>query len=244
MSNLLKQIPTPHNEAQVGEIAKTVLMPGDPLRAKYIAETYLENVTCFNQVRGMLGFTGEYKGQKVSVMGSGMGMPSMGIYSFELFDLYGVENIIRIGSCGAYLPELKVFDTILATETHTESTFFEVMAGKDDKVLYPSETINRAINESAKELNLSLINAPIFSGDCFYNTQEDYYLQERERTGAIAAEMEAFALFANATMLGKNAACLLTVSDNIATHEAISSADRQLAFGQMMEIALNAAIRL
>lgn len=244
MSNLLKQIPTPHNEAKVGDIAKTVLMPGDPLRAKYIAETYLENVTCFNHVRGMLGFSGEFKGEKVSVMGSGMGMPSMAIYSFELFDLYDVENIIRIGSCGAYLPELKVFDTILATESHTESTLFEVMAGKDDKVMYPSENINSVLNESAKELNLSLINGPIFSGDCFYNAQKDYYLQEHEKTGAIAAEMESFALFANAKILGKNAACLLTVSDNIATHEAISSSERQLAFGQMMEIALNAAIRL
>jgi purine-nucleoside phosphorylase len=244
MSNLLKQIPTPHNGAILGDIAKTVLMPGDPLRAKYIAETYLENVTCFNQVRGMLGYTGEFKDNKVSVMGSGMGMPSMGIYSFELFDLYGVENIIRIGSCGAYLPELKVFDLILATEAHTESTFFEVMAGKDDKVMYPSDNINHAINETSKELNISLINGPIFSGDCFYNSQKDYYLQEHEKTGALAAEMESFALFANAKMLGKNAACLLTVSDNIATHEAISSADRQLAFGKMMEVALNAAVRL
>jgi len=241
MSRTISQAPTPHNDAKVGDIAATVLMPGDPLRAEFIAATYLESAVCFNRVRGMLGFTGTYKGARLSVMGSGMGIPSMAIYSYELYDFYGVENIIRIGSCGAYLPEFKCHEIILATASHSESTFFEVMAGRAEKVTYPSDALNAVINAAAGELGVPLINGPVHSGDCFYNTRADYYLTERG-TGALAAEMESFALFANAAVLGKRAACILTVSDNIATREAVSAQARQNAFRGMMEIALNAAV--
>jgi len=239
-----RNVPTPHNEAKSGEIAGTVLMPGDPLRAEFIARTYLESPARFNGVRGMLGFTGMFKGARVSVMGSGMGMPSIGIYSYELFDFYGVRNIIRVGSCGAYIPELKCRDTVLVTESHSESTFYEVMAGCADKVTYPSPVLNGAITQAAAELNIALIKGPIHSGDCFYSTRDDYYLRVRESTGAIATEMESFALFATARVLGGRAACLLTVSDNIVTHEEVSSEVRQNAFVDMMEIALNAAVKL
>ncbi len=237
-------VPTPHNSAKVGDIAKTVLMPGDPLRAKFIAEKFLENVVCFNQVRGMLGFTGTYKGKKVSVMGSGMGMPSIGIYSFELYKFYEVENIIRIGSCGAYDPSLKVLDIVLVEKAYSESTFLKVMQNRDDEFLTPTPSVNKKIEDKATELGLKITKGNITSSDCFYNMQESYYLKEKEKTGAIAVEMESFALFANAQALNKNAACILTVSDNIATQEEISAESREKAFTSMMELALGAGIEL
>lgn len=236
---------TPHIQVtQDGLIAKTVLMPGDPLRAKYIAETFLEDVICFNEVRGMYGFTGTYKGKKVSVMGSGMGMPSIGIYSYELFSNYGVENIIRIGSCGAYSPNLKLYDVILAKDAYSESSFALAQAGEERDTLPANVEVNEVIIESAKELNIPLNIGTIHSSDVFYRQHGSVHVEIFEKHNCLAVEMESFALFHNANVLGKKAACLLTVSDSLVTHEETTSAERQTAFEQMMKVALDAAIKL
>lgn len=234
-------IPTPHIEAkELNAIAKTVIMPGDPLRAKFIAETYLENVVQFNQARGMLGYTGTYKGKKVSVMGSGMGMPSIGIYSFELYAFYGVENIIRVGSAGSYHPDYNLYEIILATEAWSESTYAKTQNGITTDVLLPSAELNKKLVDSAKNLNTAIKLARIHSSDVFYRRDFDVYKSIRDTYACVAVEMESFALFANAKELGKNAACLLTISDSLVTHEATSSAERQSSFTKMMEVALEA----
>ncbi|MDD3477771.1 MAG: purine-nucleoside phosphorylase, partial [Candidatus Izemoplasmatales bacterium] len=163
-------MPTPHNNAQVGDIAKTVLMPGDPLRAQYIAETFLENVQQFNTVRNMYGFTGTYKGKPISVMGSGMGMPSIGIYSYELFQFYGVEKIVRIGSAGAYSSELKLYDTLLVKEAWSESNFAKAQNGEKRHVLKSSKELNRKIVSAAKRLQIPLVTGRIPSSDVFYGS--------------------------------------------------------------------------
>ena len=232
-------IPTPHiGLKEHGVIADTVLMPGDPLRAKFIAETYLEDVVQFNTVRNMFGYTGTYKGKKISVMGSGMGMPSIGIYSYELFSFYNVEKIIRIGSCGAYTADLKLYDTILVTDAYSESTFAQAMGLCNDNVLKANEELNNELRAAAKELNKPLVEGRIHSSDVFYHLTSDYLKQVTDEFGCLAVEMESFALFANAQALNKKAACLLTVSDSLVTHEATTSEERQLAFTNMMEIAL------
>lgn len=159
---------TPHNAAAAGDFAKTVLMPGDPLRAKFIAETFLESPGLVTSVRGMLGYTGTYKGVPVSVMGSGMGMPSIGIYSWELFTQYGVENIIRIGSAGSYSPQAKVFDVVLATSAYSESSYAKTQNGYDKDVTYPSEALCGALRKSAARLGMPLIEGAVHSSDVFY----------------------------------------------------------------------------
>lgn len=235
-------IPTPHIECNDSNIiAKTVLMPGDPLRAKFIADTYLEDVVQFNHVRNMFGFTGTYKGKRISVMGSGMGMPSIGIYSFELYKFYGVENIIRIGSCGAYTKDLKLYDVILVDEAWSQSTYAKVQNGYDKDVIEATPEINDRIAKHAEELNIPIVRGRIHSSDVFYADNPNSYKSYRDNHGCIAAEMESFALFANAKGLGKKAACLLTVSDSIVTHEETTSEERQNAFTKMMEIALEFA---
>ncbi len=234
-------IPTPHIEAKIGDIAKTVLMPGDPLRAKHIADTFLSDVKQINSVRGMLGYTGTYKGRKISVMGSGMGMPSIGIYSYELFKFYGVENIVRIGSCGSYSPKLNLYDVVLASDVWSESSFAATQGISNSEILTPSNELNNKLVHIAKSLNISLTNARIHSSDVFYRQKFDDYKKIHDNHGCMAVEMEAFALFANAMATGKNAACLLTVSDSLVTHEATTSAERQTAFTKMMEIALELA---
>ena len=236
---------TPHNEANIGEIAKTVLMPGDPLRAKFIAETFLENPVQFNSVRNMFGYTGTYKGKKISVMGSGMGMPSIGIYSYELYSQYEVENIIRIGSAGSYCEEAKVYDVVLATEAYSKSNFAKVQNGYDKDKTYPSDELNNVIKDSAKELEIPLIEGSIHSSDVFY--QEDkspYYEKLYKEYGCLAVEMESFALFHNATVLGKKAACILTISDSFVSNEVTTAQERQNSFTNMMKIALETAIKL
>ena len=243
MSKTLKA--TPHIQVtEDGLIAKTVLMPGDPLRAKYIAETFLEDVVCFNQVRGMYGFTGTYNGKKVSVMGSGMGMPSIGIYSYELFANYGVENIIRIGSCGAYTADLNLYDVILAKDAYSESSFALAQSGETRDVLPANEEINNVIKEAAKELNIPLHIGTIHSSDVFYRQHGSVHEEMLKEHNCLAVEMESFALFHNANVLGKRAACLLTVSDSLVTHAETTSAERQTAFEQMMKVALATAINL
>ncbi|MDE6357409.1 MAG: purine-nucleoside phosphorylase [Eubacteriales bacterium] len=236
---------TPHNKATKGEIAKTVLMPGDPLRAKYIAEKFLENPVQFNTVRNMFGYTGTYKGKKVSVMGSGMGMPSIGIYSYELYKFYDVENIIRIGSAGAYTDELKLFDLVLADKAWSESTFALAQNGDKSDIQYPSETLNKVIEDTAKKLGKPLIKNCIHSSDVFYHEDNvDGHKEFFEKHGCVCVEMESFALFTNAKILGKNAACLVTISDSLVTHEATSAEERELSFTNMMEVALETAISL
>lgn len=236
-------MPTAHNNAKLGDIAKTVLMPGDPLRAKHIAETYLTDFVQFNSVRGMYGYTGDYKGKRISVMASGMGMPSMGIYSYELFKEYGVENIIRIGSAGAYTKELHLFDLVLADSCWSESTFALAQAGQEGNIQYPSQDLNETIKQAAAKLNIPVLEKRIHSSDVFYHEanvpdHNDFYQEQ----GCVCVEMESYALFHNAKILGKNAACLLTISDSLVTDEHASAMERQTSFSQMMEVALEAAI--
>lgn len=234
---------TAHIEAKDNAFAKTVLMPGDPLRAKFIADNYLENVVQINNVRGMLGFTGTYKGKKISVMGSGMGMPSIGIYSFELYKFYGVENIVRIGSCGAYTKDLNLYDVILVDRAWSESTYPQTQACTDEVIEYtfPTEELNVKLETIAKELNIPVTKTTIHSSDVFYRQDFTIFEKIRDEKGALAVEMESFALFHNAKVLGKKAACLLTVSDNLVTKEETSSTERQNAFTRMMDIALGLA---
>lgn len=234
-----KNIPTPHIELEdLSLIADTVLMPGDPLRAKMIAETFLENPVQFNSVRGMLGYTGTYKGKKLSVMGSGMGMPSIGIYSYELYSFYGVENIIRVGSCGAYSESLNLYDVMLCTEAFSESTFAKVQSGYEKQVIEASPILLDKIRKSADALGMKIHEGRVHSSDVFYRQDSDFRKIAAE-TGALAVEMESFALFANAKVLNKHAACLLTVSDSFVTGELTTSKERQNAFTNMIEIALN-----
>lgn len=238
----MTMIPTPHIETVDKHlIAKTVLMPGDPLRAKFIADTFLENVVQFNGVRNVLGYTGTYKGKKISVMASGMGMPSIGIYSFELYKFYDVENIIRIGSCGGYTADMKLYDVILAKDVWSESSFAKVQSGFDQEVIEGSPELNEKLLDHAKKLNIPVHVERIHSSDVFYRESFDDYKKIYSEHGCVAVEMEAFALFHNANVLGKKAACLLTVSDNLVTHELTSSEERQLAFTNMMKIALEMA---
>lgn len=232
---------TPHISANKSQIAKTVLMPGDPLRAKYIAETFLENVEQFNEVRNMFGYTGTYKGRKISVMGSGMGMPSIGIYSYELFKFYDVENIIRIGSAGAYTKDLNLYDTILATEAFSESSFAYAQGKCKDDTLKASETLNDKLAMFAKDLGIDIVKGKIHSSDVFYRMYPEEVLKIANEKSLLAVEMESFALFHNANVLNKQAACLLTVSDSLVTDASTTPEERQTAFTNMMKIALEMA---
>lgn len=234
---------TPHNQAVKGEIAKKVLMPGDPLRAKFIAETFLEDAKLVNQVRNMFAYTGTYNGKPVTVMASGMGMPSMGIYSYELFSMYEVEQIIRIGSAGACVPELKIGDVILADGAWSESTFARTQSGYDKDVILPSAELNAHIQEAAEKLNIPLTVARVHSSDVFYcESNVDDYKVIYEKHKCVCTEMESFALFHNANVLEKKAACLLTISDSLVTGESASPMVRQTAFTDMMKIALEACL--
>lgn len=234
--------PTPHIEiTDTLKLAKTVLMPGDPLRAEYIAKTFLENVEQINSVRGMLGFTGTYKGRKISVMGSGMGMPSIGIYSYELFSHYGVEQIVRIGSAGSYSPELNIYDVVLVKDAYSESSFAYVQNGETRKVLEGSKELNQKLTKIAGDLNIPITLVRTHSSDVFYHESENLWKERYEKDGCACVEMESFALFHNANVLGKKAACLLTISDSFVTHQVTSSKERQLSFANMMKIALELA---
>lgn len=235
-------IPTPHIEAKTKDlIAKTVLMPGDPLRAKFIAEKFLKNVITFNSIRGMLGYTGYYNGRKISVMGSGMGMPSIGIYSYELYKFYDVEQIIRIGSCGAYSKELKLYDVIITKDAYSESSYAKYQNNELSDIIAASTDLNDKLIAVADRLKIPYHYGTIHSSDIFYREGEAIHQKLFEEKGCLAVEMESFALFHNANTLGKKAACLLTVSDSLVTHEATSSYERQVAFEQMMKIALEMA---
>lgn len=232
--------PTPHIGAKLGEIAKSVLMPGDPLRAKFIAENFLEDVVQFNSVRNMLGYTGTYKGKSVSVMGGGMGMPSIGIYSYELFNFYGVDNIIRIGTAGSMSENVKLRDVVIGLGASTNSNYAAQYCLPGTFAPIASyELVSAAVNV-AKEKNVNTVVGNILSSDTFYcadETATDKWIS----MGILAVEMEAAALYMNAAQAKKNALCLLTISDSLITGESLSAEDRQISFTDMMEIALEIA---
>jgi len=237
MKNL---IPTPHIGAKERiEIAPTVLMPGDPLRAKYIAEKFLENPKSFNKVRGMFGFTGEYKGQKVSVMGSGMGMPSIGIYAYELYNFYGVQNIIRVGSCGAYSKDLNLRDIIIPSLAYTDSNYGKVLCESSSKYVYPQLKLRPKLIGAAHKLNIRVGGGTIHSSDIFYHSDPKYYKRIHSQEKCVAVEMESYALFLIAKNANKGAASILTVSDRLFDLEnSLSSKEREQSFDDMVKIAL------
>lgn len=231
---------TPHNEAAKGSIAKTVLMPGDPLRARFIAENFLENAVCFNTVRNMFGYTGTYKGKEVSVMGSGMGMPSMGIYSYELFAEYDVENIIRIGSAGGYAEDVKVRDVIMAMAVSTDSNYaVQYNLGGTFAPTADFGLLMKAVS-AAEENGITYKVGNVLSTDVFYHVADDFAKKWRDM-GVLATEMECAALYMNAAYLGKKALGIFTVSDHLFTGESLSAKERETSFTDMMKIALETA---
>ena len=232
-------IPTPHINAKEGDFARTVLMPGDPLRAKFIAETFLENAVLVNNVRGVQGYTGEYKGKRVSVMASGMGMPSICIYSYELFNYYGVENIIRIGSAGMISQTLKVRDIVAGMSAYTNSNFGKQFGFDGNVAPSCSYQLLKAAMDAGEKLGQVPVPGAIYSSDIFYD--ESAPLGKLQNLGVLDVEMEAAALYLNAARAGKNALCLCTISDNPFTGEELSAEERQNTFTKMMEIALEIA---
>ncbi len=230
-----------HCNAKKENIEKTVLMPGDPLRAKYIAENFLENARLVNSVRNMLAYTGTYKGKPVTVFSSGMGMPSMGIYSYELFKFYDVEKIIRIGSCGAYNEELNLFDTILVDKSYTEGNFAFEWSGKSEHIAEASNMLNSKLEQTAKELNINCIKGNTLCNDCFDGYLDDidsFIARFPKDLNIIACEMEAFALFYMAKYFNKEAACLLTVVDSHYKNQESPPEERERSLNDMIKIAL------
>ena len=238
---------TPHNEANIGDIAKTVIMPGDPLRAKYIAENFMDNYQLVNAIRGMYAYTGTYKGKELTVMAHGMGIPSVGIYTYELFKFYNVENIIRIGSCGGYKPELKLFDIILTENVFSESNYALTLNNDDCHVISASNELNSLIENTAKETDTKLIKGNTVCTDCFdvYMTDVNQFLA-RIPSGfnPVAAEMEAFALFYNAKLLNKKASCLMSVVDSKYIKDIATTEERQTGLNNMIKLALDSALKI
>ena len=238
-------MPTAHNQAKKEQVADVVLMPGDPLRAKFIADNFLEDVICFNTARAMLGYTGTYKGQMVSVMGSGMGMPSIGIYTYELYKDFGVQDIIRVGTAGAYSNKLQLKDLVLVKSCYSESTYAQRQNGDMSKYKYPDMETNQIIQSTSKDIKIPVVNATVHSSDIFYAEDgmeiPSEYVDEYD---ALAVEMESFALFHNAEVMDKKAACLLSISDNLVEDTHLSIEERQKSFDNMMKLALESAIRL
>lgn len=230
-------VPTPHNGAKAGDIAPKVLMPGDPLRAKYIAETYLENPVCFNTVRNMFGYTGTYKGKPVSVMGHGMGIPSVGLYSYELFAFYDVQQIIRIGSAGALQDYMNLKDVVIAMGACTNSNYADQYELPGTFAPIASYSLLSKAVEAAKKLNIPVHVGNVFSSDVFYDDRKDV-ADRWKKMGVLCTEMEASALYMNAARLGKEALTILTISDHFYKPEILSAEERQLGFTNMMEIAL------
>ena len=236
-----------HNEAKIGEIAKVVLMPGDPLRAKYIAENFLENYKLVSSVRNIYAYTGKYKGKEISVMASGMGMPSMGIYCYELYKFYGVESIIRIGSCGAYKPDLDLLDVVLIEKSYTEGNFAKAMTGIECHSVNANKELNDLIENTAKENNMKCVRANIACTEYFDPYLDDpQALAKRlpDEENILGSEMEAFALFFTAKQLNKKASALITVADSNYKKESITVEQRQEALNEMIRLALESAIKL
>ena len=232
-----------HISASKGEIAPIVLMPGDPLRAKHIAENYLENIQLVSSTRNIYFFTGNYKGTRLTIGASGMGCPSIGIYSYELFNEYGVECILRIGTCGAYLTSINLFDLINADKAFSESTYAKYAFGYEEDVFAHQGKMYAVINDMAKKLDQPVLAGNIHSGDPFYRT--DPGLPDiATRNNCLAAEMEAFALFANAKYFKRTAACLLTVSDIIPARKMITAEEREKSLDKMTKLALESAVAM
>ena len=229
-----------HCNAKKEDIEKNVLMPGDPLRAKYIAENFLENARLVNTVRNMLAYTGTYKGKPVTVFSSGMGMPSIGIYSYELYKFYDVEKIIRIGSCGTYNKNIHLFDTILVDKSYTEGNFAYEWNKKEEHVSEASKELNDLIESTAQKMGIKYVRGNAFCNDCFdgYYDDLDDFINNRLPKDVIACEMEAFALFYMAKYLGKQASCLLTVVDAYFENKAITSDERERSLNEMITLAL------
>lgn len=235
----MSNIPTPHIEAKAGDFAETVLMPGDSLRAKFIAETFLEDAKLINNVRGVQGHTGSYKGKRVSVMASGMGMPSIGIYSYELFNFYDVKNIIRVGTAGVIRPDLKVKDIVIGQGACTNSQYssqFDLPGSFAPICSF--ELLQKAV-KAAENMGITPVVGNLYSSDTFYD--DSMGLSKWQKMGVLAVEMEAAALYMNAARAGKNALAICTISDNPFTGEATTSEERQKNFTKMMEIALEIA---
>ena len=234
-------IPTPHINAPEGAFARTVLMPGDPLRARYIAEHYFEDAVLVNNVRGVQGYTGRYHGKRVSVMASGMGMPAIGIYSYELFNFYGVENIIRVGSAGAMTDQLQLRDIVVGMSAYTNSNYGSQFGFSGTLAPCCSYDLLRRAMDAGEKLNKRLVPGPIYSSDAFYEQGGFSTSTALSKLGVLCVEMEAYALYLNAAAAGKNALALLTISDSLVTGEALPAEDRQNTFTAMMEIALEIA---
>jgi len=234
---------TVHIESNRGDIADVVLMPGDPKRSEYIAKKFLKDYKLVNSVRGMTAYTGYYKDRLVTVFPSGMGNPSMGIYSYELYKVYGVENIIRIGSCGGYSERLKLNDVILVTGSYSESTYAKVLDGYNKKMIESSESLNLVIESAAKDNKIALMKGNIFCSDAFYEMSYDYKERACEKD-VLGIEMETFALFNNARKFGKQATALLTVSDLFFSEEKLSSMDREKNLNDMIVLALESCLKL
>lgn len=238
---------TLHNEAKKEDIANIVIMPGDPLRAKYIAENFLENAKLVNAVRNMYAYTGNYKGKRITIMASGMGMPSMGIYSYELYQFYGVDTIIRIGSCGTFVPEVKVFDTILVEKSYTEGNFAFAMNNVDCHIADADEKISSILEKTANEKSIKLVKGTILCNDYF-----DPYMKDIQKLfdrfpkeyQILGSEMESFALFYTAKALNKKAACLLTVVDSMFEHKSISPEERQTSLNTMITLVLDSTLNM
>lgn len=230
---------TPHNGANYGDIAETVLMPGDPLRAKWIAETYLDNAKCFNTVRNMFGYTGTYNGKEISVMGHGMGIPSIALYSYELYDMYGVENIIRIGSAGAYSDDIMLGDLIFAMGASTDSNFAAQYRLPGTLATVADYSLLRRAIDVAEKKGLKYHCGNVLSSDHFYD--DDNAVPEMwKKMGVLAVEMEAAGLYLNAARLRKKALCILTASDHLFRAEHLDTDARRTSFGDMIEVALDA----
>lgn len=233
---------TPHNSAKLGDFAKTVLMPGDPKRSKFIADNFLKDAKLVNDVRGVQGYTGTYKGVKVSVMASGMGMPSMAIYSYELFKFYGVENIIRVGSTGALTKDLNLYDIVLAQGACTDSNMVKSFINSGNFAPVCDYNLLTCAANECEKLKLNYKVGNVFSSDVFYaqtQTSKDF-----AKMGVLSVEMEAAALYMNASSLGKRALAILTVSDSLVTGEETTAEERQTAFTDMMKVALEVAVKV
>ena len=232
---------TPHNEAKRGDIKDTVLMPGDPLRAKYIAENFLTDVKQFNAVRNMFGYSGKYKGKELSVMGSGMGIPSIGIYAHELYEQYDVKNIIRVGSCGAYSKDLKLFDLVIAMGASSDSNFaHQFNLPGTISAICDFDLLRKAVT-SAEKLDMNVRVGNVFSSDIFYNNNEDEW-KRWEELGILAVEMECYGLYLTAQKLGKKALGILTVSDSFHLKELTTPKEREKSFNDMILVALESCL--
>ena len=240
-------MPTPHNDARKGEIAKTVIMPGDPVRAKYIAENFLEDFKLVNSVRGMFAYTGFYKGKEISVMAHGMGIPSVGIYTYELFSYYDVDNIIRIGSSGALSPDLRLFDVVLSKKVFSESNYALTLNNEDCHICESNVELDSLIEKTAEEEGINIVCGNTLTSDCFspYMTNEEETMKRIPKGfDPISVEMEAFALFYNAKLLGKKAACLMSVVDSKYIKEIVTVAQRESCLNEMIKLALEAGIKM